>query len=127
MPFIIMTMAICIIVAAFALQNSLMVPVKFIFFEQEASLVLVILISAFLGLLIGMTVIMYMKFKNYLDSRKKNEKIKNLTDENILLEQKIVALEKRLGNLNVKPNEVNATAEAPTIDQTLVVQENNQT
>ena len=126
MPFIIMTMAICIIVAAFALQNSLVVPVKFIFFEQEASLVLVILISAFLGLLIGMTVIMYMKFKNYLDSRKKNEKIKNLTDENILLEQKIVALEKRLDILNIKQDEVTAT-EAPTIDQTLVVQEDNQT
>lgn len=117
MPFIIMTMAICIIVAVFALQNSLVVPVKFIFIEQEASLVLVILISAFLGLLIGMTVIMYVKFKNYLEARKKNEKIKELTEENVLLEQKITAMEKRVEELTAKQNEVVLQTVQPVVKQ----------
>lgn len=99
MPFIVLSMVICIVVAVFALQNSLVVPVKFIFVEQEASLVLVILISAFLGLMIGLTVIMYIKFKNYLGTRKSNDKIKKLTEENVLLVQQVASLETRINEL----------------------------
>lgn len=112
MPLIIINMLICIVVAVFALQNSAVVPVKFMFFEEEASLVLVILFSVFLGVMLGATVIMYVKFKHFLDGRKKNEQMKTLTDENLLLSQKINALEKELDMLNAK-NAEPAKEEAP--------------
>ncbi|MDR2006848.1 MAG: LapA family protein [Acidaminococcales bacterium] len=69
MPFIIITMLICMVVAVFALQNAVVVPVKFIFFQQEASLVLVILASAFLGLLVGVSFTIYLIFKYFCEGR----------------------------------------------------------
>ena len=98
MPFIIITMLICLIVAVFALQNAVVVPVKFVFFQQEASLVIVILASAFLGLLVGISFTMCLKLKYFWEGRKKNETIKSLTDEKALLEKKIEELEKAAQN-----------------------------
>ena len=122
MPLIIINMLVCIIVAIFALQNSAVVPVKFIIFEEEASLVLVILFSAFLGILLGATVVMYIKFKHFLDGRKKNEQIKTLTDENFLLSQKINALEKEVETLNAK-NEQQAAPVETVAENTVLTEQ----
>jgi uncharacterized integral membrane protein len=97
-------MLLCMIVAVFALQNAEVVPVKFVFFQQEASLVIVILAAAFLGLLVGVFFTMYLRLKYFWEGRKKNETIKSLTDEKVLLEKKIAELEKAaLNNPNGSP------------------------
>ncbi len=107
MPFMLLTVLICMVVAMFALQNAIVVPVKFMFYEQEVSLVLVILGSAFLGILLATSVSMYMKLKNFLENKKKNQIIKDLTDEKLLLENQVRSLELQLE----KQKAVNTVAE----------------
>lgn len=124
MPYIIFTMLISIIVAAFALQNSVVVPVKFMIYEQEASLVLVILGSVFLGLLIGVSLMMYIKFRNFLEARKKNETIKTLTDENLLLSTKVGQLESQIMALNKKTEVVEEKIVTPEVVPETTVEEN---
>jgi len=114
MPYIIFTMVISIIVAAFAIQNAVVVPIKFMMYEQEASLVFVILGSVFLGLLIGISLMMYIKFRNFLEARRKNEEIKTLTDENLLLSTRVGQLEGQIDALTKKAQDkVEESAEKP--------------
>lgn len=102
MPYIIFTMLISILAAIFAIQNSVIVPVKFMTYETESSLAIVILGSVFLGLLIGCSLMMYIEIRNFLETRKKKETIKTLTDENILLAKKVGQLEGQIENLTKK-------------------------
>ena len=100
MPFIIITMLISFVAAIFALQNAEVVPVKFMFLQQEASLALVIIGSVFLGLLLGTSFVMYIKFRNFWEGRKTSETLKQLTDENVLLAKKVEELEALLARTN---------------------------
>ncbi len=113
MPLIIFTMFLSIVVAVFALQNATVVPIKFFFYQQEASLVLVILGGAFLGLLIGASFVMYIKLKGFLQIRKKNDEIEQLKEENLLLSQKISSLEKCLQDTQNN----NTNNQEPNIEQ----------
>ena len=96
MPFIIFTMFICIVVAIFTLQNSVVVPVKFVLYEAEASLAIVILLCVFLGFLIGASMTMYIKIRHFWSNRKKDSEIKELSDENLLLTKRVEDLEKQI-------------------------------
>jgi uncharacterized integral membrane protein len=96
MPFVIVAMALAILAAVFALQNAMVVPVHFIFLQSQASLALVILGSVFLGFLLGSVFAMYVKFRGFLVARKKNEEIKALNEQRLLLEKQAEELKKLL-------------------------------
>ena len=96
MPFIILSMVLVIIVALFALQNAAVVPVTFLFYQHEASLVIVILGSTFLGIVLSASVSMYIRFKNFWQTRGQSDSVKDLQDENFLLKRKVEALEAQL-------------------------------
>ncbi len=102
MFFMLLTIVISIVVALFALQNSEIVPIKFMFYSQEMSLVLVILGAAFLGMLLAASLTMYIKFQHFFQDRKKDGNIKELNDENVLLTKRVQDLEAQVAEMTHK-------------------------
>ena len=65
---------VSILVALFAMQNAMVVELNFIFWEFTASLVVVIVSAFALGILVALCFMLYMKAKNYMKTRKMQDK-----------------------------------------------------
>ena len=86
MPFLILVIIICMIVALFAVQNAVAVSLNFVFWSFSASLVLVILGAFLMGVLA-------MKAKHYLKDKKMREEIQQLQAENKRLQERVAMLQ----------------------------------
>ena len=86
MPFLILVILLCIIVALFAVQNAVAVSLNFVFWSFQASLVL-------FGLLVATCFILAMKAKHYLQDKKMREEIAQLEADKKRLEEQIAMLQ----------------------------------
>ena len=78
MPFLILVIIICMIVALFAVQNAVAVSLNFVFWSFSASLVLVILGAFLMGVLVATCFLLTMKAKHYLKDKKMREEMQQL-------------------------------------------------
>lgn len=93
MPFLILVIIICMIVALFAVQNAVAVSLNFIFWSFSASLVLVILGAFLMGVLVATCFLLTMKAKHYLKDKKMREEMQQLQAENKRLQERVAMLQ----------------------------------
>lgn len=93
MPFLILVIIICMIVALFAVQNAVAVSLNFVFWSFSASLVLVILGAFLMGVLVATCFLLTMKAKHYLKDKKMREEMQQLEAENKRLQERVVMLQ----------------------------------
>ena len=93
MPFLILVILLCIVVALFAVQNAVAVSLNFIFWSFESSLVLDILGSFLFGLLVATCFMLSMKAKHYLHDKKMREEITQLEADKKRLEEQVAMLQ----------------------------------
>ncbi len=93
MPFLILVIIICMIVALFAVQNAVAVSLNFVFWSFSASLVLVILGAFLMGVLVATCFLLTMKAKHYLKDKKMREEMQQLEAENKRLRERIAMLQ----------------------------------
>lgn len=92
MVYVILMCIVSLGVALFAVQNSVTVAVTFLAWNFQTSLVVVILTSLLAGLFIAFCWGLKLKAQHYLNSRKLQEKIEYLEDENKSLQEKVKML-----------------------------------
>lgn len=92
MPYLFFTLIISVVVALFAVQNAVSVPLNFIIWTMETSLVIVILGSALLGALATLFFTLMMKAKHYLKDKKTREDLESLKKENGKLREEVAML-----------------------------------
>ena len=97
MPFLILVIIICMIVALFAVQNAVAVSLNFVFWSFSASLVLVILGAFLMGVLVATCFLLTMKAKHYLKDKKMREEMQQLQAENKRLQEPHPAVAQRGG------------------------------
>ena len=93
MPFLILVIIICMIVALFAVQNAVAVSLNFVFWSFSASLVLVILGAFLMGVLVATCFMLTMKAKHYLKDKKMSEEMQQLEAENKRLQERVAMLQ----------------------------------
>lgn len=93
MPFLILVIIICMIVALFAVQNAVAVSLNFVFWSLSASLVLVILGAFLMGVLVATCFLLTMKAKHYLKDKKMREEMQQLQAENKRLQERVAMLQ----------------------------------
>ena len=93
MPFLILVIIICMIVALFAVQNAVAVSLNFVFWSFSASLVLVILGAFLMGVLVATCFLLTMKAKHYLKDKKIREEMQQLQAENKRLQERVAMLQ----------------------------------
>lgn len=93
MPFLILVIIICMIVALFAVQNAVAVSLNFVFWSFSASLVLVILGAFLMGVLVATCFMLTMKAKHYLKDKKMREKMQQMEAENKRLQERVAMLQ----------------------------------
>lgn len=93
MPFLILVIIICMIVALFAVQNAVAVSLNFVFWSFSASLVLVILGAFLMGVLVATCFLLTMKAKYYLKDKKMREEMQQLQAENKRLQERVAMLQ----------------------------------
>ena len=93
MPFLILVIIICMIVALFAVQNAVAVSLNFVFWSFSASLVLVILGAFLMGVLVATCFLLAMKAKHYLKDKKMREEMQQLQAENKRLQERVAMLQ----------------------------------
>lgn len=93
MPFLIFAILLSMVVAVFAVQNPVTVPLNFVFWDVSVSLVIVILGSFLIGILAGAIFLVLMKAKHYLHDKKRLEEIDKLQKEIEKLQEHVSMLE----------------------------------
>ena len=93
MPFLMLVIIICMIVALFAVQNAVAVSLNFVFWSFSASLVLVILGAFLMGVLVATCFLLTMKAKHYLKDKKMREEMQQLQAENKRLQERVAMLQ----------------------------------
>lgn len=93
MPFLILVIIICMIVALFAVQNAVAISLNFVFWSFSASLVLVILGAFLMGVLVATCFLLTMKAKHYLKDKKMREEMQQLQAENKRLQERVAMLQ----------------------------------
>ena len=93
MPFLILVIFICMLVALFAVQNAVAVSLNFVFWSFSASLVLVILGAFLMGVLVATCFLLTMKAKHYLKDKKMREEMQQLQAENKRLQERVAMLQ----------------------------------
>lgn len=93
MPFLILVIIICMIVALFAVQNAVAVSLNFVFWSFSASLVLVILGAFLMGVLVATCFMLTMKAKHYLKDKKMREEMQQLEADNKRLQERVAMLQ----------------------------------
>lgn len=91
--FTIVMIALSILVAMFAIQNAITVPLNFILWEFNSSLVLVILGAFFAGVMVTTCFLLLAKARHYLADKKMREEMTVLQNENKRLEERIAMLQ----------------------------------
>ncbi|WP_293828660.1 LapA family protein [uncultured Phascolarctobacterium sp.] len=93
MPFLILVIIICMLVALFAVQNAVAVSLNFVLWSFSTSLVLVILGSFLMGVLVATCFMLTMKAKHYLKDKKMREEMQQLEAENKRLQERVAMLQ----------------------------------
>lgn len=93
MPFLILVIIICMLVALFAVQNAVAVSLNFVLWSFSTSLVLVILGSFLMGVLVATCFMLTMKAKHYLKDKKMREEMQQLESENKRLQERVTMLQ----------------------------------
>lgn len=93
MPFLILVIIICMLVALFAVQNAVAVSLNFVLWSFSTSLVLVILGSFLMGVLVATCFMLTMKAKHYLKDKKMREEMQQLQAENKRLQERVAMLQ----------------------------------
>lgn len=121
MPFLILVIIICMIVALFAVQNAVAVSLNFVFWSFSASLVLVILGAFLMGVLVATCFLLTMKAKHYLKDKKMREEMQQLQAENKRLQERVAMLQHtQLLHNEAAQAEAVKKAEPATADKTAV-------
>ena len=121
MPFLILVIIICMIVALFAVQNAVAVSLNFVFWSFSASLVLVILGAFLMGVLVATCLLLTMKAKHYLKDKKMREEMQQLQAENKRLQERVAMLQHTQLLHNEAPQaEAVENAEPAAADKTAV-------
>ena len=119
MPFLILVIIICMIVALFAVQNAVAVSLNFVFWSFSASLVLVILGAFLMGVLVATCFLLTMKAKHYLKDKKMREEMQQLQAENNRLQERVAMLQHtQLLHNEAAQAEAAKKAEPATADKT---------
>ena len=92
MIYIALMALVCLVVAAFAVQNATVVTVSFLIWEFPASLAVVIIGSLVAGLFIAFCWGLKLKAQHYIEERKIKENISYLENENAKLQEKMKML-----------------------------------
>ncbi len=79
MPYLIFTLCLSVVVAIFAVQNALVVPVSFLLWNFQGSLVLVILGSVAIGAFWAFLLAMWWRFKQGRKMKQCEQELKRLT------------------------------------------------
>ena len=93
MPFLILVIIICMIVALFAVQNAVAVSLNFVFWSFSASLVLVILGAFLMGVEVATCCLRTVKARHYLEEKKMREEMQQLQAENKRLQERVAMLQ----------------------------------
>ena len=93
MPFLILVIIICMIVALFAVQNEVAESLNFVIWSFSASLVLVIIGTFLMGVLVATCFLLTMKAKHYLKDKKMREEMQQLEAENKRLQERVAMLQ----------------------------------
>ena len=96
MFYLLATVLFSLVVALFAMQNATTVTVSFGFWHVEASLALVVIGAAALGILAALPIWIMMQVQLRFRLRKTNNRLKEL-------EQELLELRKTAGNVALKP------------------------
>ena len=108
MFYLLATVLFSLIVALFAMQNAATVTVSLAFWYVEASLALVVIGSAALGILAAMPIWIMMQIKLRLRLSKVNSRLKDA-------EQELTELKKRSGSAVSKLTTTDAAAKPPEV------------
>lgn len=120
MPFLILVIIICMIVALFAVQNAVAVSLNFVFWSFSASLVLVILGAFLMGVLVATCFLLTMKAKHYLKDKKMREEMQQLQAENKRLQERVAMLQHTQLHNEAAQAEAVKKAEPAAADKTAV-------
>jgi len=116
MIFLIFALILSLGVAAFAVQNSLPVVVKFLYWSFETSLVIIILGSASLGAIVIFLLHLFSQLRLRWNLRSANQKIRELEDELKQLKPKPAMAESgdNAASPGEKKDKPRASADCPT-------------
>ena len=78
MPYLILTLGVSVLVAMFAVQNALVVPVSFLFWNFQGSLVLVMIGAVAVGAFWAFLLAMWWRFKQGRTIKQQEQEIKRL-------------------------------------------------
>jgi len=95
MKYIIFSLGIALLAVMFAVQNSMVVPVSFLTFSFEASLVVVITLSAIFGALIIWPPTLFMQVRLHRKIAQLEEIQQPLENENKRLKEELLKLKKQ--------------------------------
>ncbi len=90
---LIMIIFVSILVALFAVQNAITVPLNFIFWNFYTSLVIVIMGAFLSGVLVATCFLLFVKARHYLQDKKMREEMTALQQENNKLQNRIAVLQ----------------------------------
>ena len=96
--------AVIILVTIFALTNADTTPVRFLFWQTELSLALLIFLSAAIGAVIGISFGLLKQLKNRKVFRNMERQLADLEKEKRSLEAKVVELENQIKKEEVSTN-----------------------
>lgn len=114
--YLISTTIICIIVAFLALQNAAAISLNFFFWNFDVPLICVILFAFLAGAVVSSFILMYTKFRHFVNDYKSNQEIKRLNKEITGLKENIALLTEPVRTVNLDKEDVkveDATVQQP--------------
>lgn len=100
---IILALLIAVVAVIFALQNTALVTISFLFWQFDGSLALVVLLAVLTGVLISVLASLPSIIKNQIGSNSKNKKIKEHEGLISKLEERLAAAKEELELYQVPP------------------------
>ena len=116
MIYLISTTVICIIVAFLALQNAAAISLNIFLWNFDVPLICVILFAFLAGAVVSSFILMYTKFRHFVNDYKSNQEIKRLNKEITGLKENIALLTEPVRTVNLDKEDVkveDATVQQP--------------
>lgn len=126
MIYLISTTIICIVVAFLALQNAAAISLNCFFWNFDVPLICVILFAFLAGAVVSSFILMYTKFRHFVNDYKSNQEIKRLNKEITGLKENIALLTEPVKTVNLNREDVkvedakveDATVKEPAAEDT---------
>lgn len=106
MIYLISTTIICIVVAFLALQNAAAISLNCFFWNFDVPLICVILFAFLAGAVVSSFILMYTKFRHFVNDYKSNQEIKRLNKEITGLKENIALLTEPVKTVNLNQEDV---------------------